>query len=118
MCNCGIAYHKQYIAAHKQTCPEELVPCMYLCGARCRRREVEAHIVVCDKVRTTCPHRPLGCRYEGERQEVTAHLLNCHYEAVKDVLYDMQKRIRDLERVVEIFSGANVSVIIQNHHLE
>eukprot|EP00727_Mastigamoeba_balamuthi_P005283 m51a1_g14753 hypothetical protein (576) ;mRNA; f:325494-327461 len=70
------------VAAHELDCEYAWVECPY--SASCpplRRKDVVAHRRSCGHL--SCPHKHAGCVFEGQKDEIEAHLKTCPYEGVK-----------------------------------
>jgi len=62
------------------------------------RLELKDHLKKCPN--TPCDHVKHGCKFKGTRSEVAAHLKDCRYEGVKDLLNERDIKIQELEDLI------------------
>ena len=71
---CSRAFTADTLQGHQILCPKFPVPCPNRCGENCKREDMERHLAICVQGLETCPHRELGCRWQGHVSMLDSHI--------------------------------------------
>ncbi|KAI0208594.1 E3 ubiquitin-protein ligase TRAF7 [Lamellibrachia satsuma] len=63
-----------------------------------KKRELEKHMKLCKHAK--CPHHKYNCDFIGTAAELTEHLSECKFEAIKGFLHETEKNVGELQATV------------------
>ncbi|ELR14807.1 Rfwd1prov protein [Acanthamoeba castellanii str. Neff] len=81
---------------HEAACPYAPAQCPYCDASSLRRMTVAQHTRTCAHI--PCPHRGVGCAFEGAEAELEAHLRACVYEGLRGFLAKYEEDRANLVR--------------------
>lgn len=82
---------------HENVCPYALICCPF--NKSCsliRRMDLENHLKQCAHV--TCPHKKIGCTFQGDGNTLKDHLAGCPYENIKGFIDKNHKQVNKLKK--------------------
>ncbi|CAO3665549.1 unnamed protein product [Rhizopus microsporus] len=105
------------LQSHFDLCPAEIIECTF-CKTSRSRLEHTSHIDECPQYKLDCNYRDFGCSWKGERQDLSDHLANCPYEALKGYLHQQQQTERSLREDILRLSKENQSLKCQQYEMQ
>ncbi|KAK2184415.1 hypothetical protein NP493_264g02015 [Ridgeia piscesae] len=63
-----------------------------------KKRDLEEHLKLCKHAK--CPHHKYNCEFIGTAAELTEHLSECRFEAIKGFLHQTEKSLTELQATI------------------